>query len=329
MLFPVALRNRALSGEWLLTTSQAGQNFYTGNNRGNPSGAYGTIPFVRGNPQFEEEDFRAEAERRLGRTLGYRELSWYWFRQALDELTADPAFARHVMLRKLALFWNDFEIPDSQDQYLIGRHCSVMRLPLPGFGWIAPFALFGATAFLRRKREARLLAAFVAVYCLSVAAFFVMSRYRIQVVAALLPLAAAGAMELTHRIRTLDPGPILRATILVVTAFLFCMQTIGIFSPRNELFIGMQLHRLGQAHLDAGDPQQALEVFRQAAESCPLHCPQALEDLASFFESTGRHAEAAAFYRGFFARHPGHPLAGTFLQRFPDGDRSPDADPPS
>src|SRR5439155_777316 len=130
VLVPVAARNRHLSGEWVLTTSQAGQNFYTGNNPTNPWGAYGGLPFVRSNPHFEEADFRAAAEVRVGHPLGPRDVSRFWFAEALAHMRAHPAFAARAMLLKLVLFWNDFEISDSQDQYLLERDSPVLRLPL-------------------------------------------------------------------------------------------------------------------------------------------------------------------------------------------------------
>src|SRR5207245_137552 len=109
----LAARNRHLAGEWVLTTSQAGQNFYPGNNPTNPWGAYGALPFVRSNPHFEEADFRAAAEARVGHPLGPHDVSRFWFGEALAHMRAHPAFAARAMLLKLVLFWNDFEISDS------------------------------------------------------------------------------------------------------------------------------------------------------------------------------------------------------------------------
>src|SRR6185436_1306182 len=143
--------------EWTFTTSQAGQNYYTGNNFTNPYGAYGVVPFVRSNPHFEEADFRVEAEARLGRSLRESEVSAFWFEEARAHIRAHPGFATRATLRKFALFWNDFEISDSQDQYLMERESAVLRLPLLSFGVIAALALLGA--LLGRPRGALVLLA--------------------------------------------------------------------------------------------------------------------------------------------------------------------------
>ncbi|MCZ6747374.1 MAG: glycosyltransferase family 39 protein, partial [Acidobacteria bacterium] len=46
VLFPTAVRNRVVGGEWVLTTAQGGPNFYLGNNPVNTTGRYATLPFV-------------------------------------------------------------------------------------------------------------------------------------------------------------------------------------------------------------------------------------------------------------------------------------------
>jgi hypothetical protein len=63
------------------------------------------------------------------------------FKEAFAHMREDPAFAVRTLFRKAILFWNDFEVSDNQDQYLLEDDSWVLRLPLLGFGWIAPLAL--------------------------------------------------------------------------------------------------------------------------------------------------------------------------------------------
>ncbi len=321
-LLPVAWRNHHLSGEWVLTTAQAGQNFYTGNNALNPYGAYGALPFVRGNPHFEEADFRAEAERRVGRALGPEEVSRFWFGEAFRHMREQPAFAAGAFLRKLALFWNDFEISDNQDQYLLARESWVLRLPLPGFGAVAPFALLGALAALRARRSVWLLAAFVGVYCVSVVAFFIFSRYRIQIVPALLPLAALGALELAGWVRA---GNWRRAAVgggVVFAGGLLAFQTIDVFTPRNPQVVEMQLRHLSEAYLAAGQPERALAALEEAVATCPLRCRGALGDLADTFVKSDRAADGTAYFRRFTGEYPEHPDGARHLARLEAATRN-------
>ena len=78
------------SGEWVLTTSNAGQNFYIGNNALNLKGQYTRLPFVDPNPKYEERGFAREAHRRTGVELTPTEVSRYWFGQGLDWIRANP-----------------------------------------------------------------------------------------------------------------------------------------------------------------------------------------------------------------------------------------------
>jgi len=304
-LVPVVWRNHHVSGEWVLTTAQAGQNFYTGNNPENPYGAFGLLPFVRANPHFEEADFRAEAERRLGRGLSGPEVSQYWFAQALAHMREHPGFAVRAMLRKLALFWNDFEISDSQDQYIVERFSWVMRLPLLGFGWIAPLALVGAAVGFRTRREVRLLAGFVALYCASVVAFFLFARYRIQVVPALLPLAAVGAVDLAERARAADMRRLAWPSALLVVGWLFCFHTIGIFSRTEPVVQEMRLRHLAVAYSAAGRTDEALATLQEAVRQCPGGCRFALGDLFDLYRNANRPAEGADYFRAFTHEQPG------------------------
>ena len=73
LVVSVAVVRNALVAGVTATTTNLGQNLYIGNHAGNLDGTYSPPGFVRPDPRFEEADFRAEAERRLGRRLGPQE----------------------------------------------------------------------------------------------------------------------------------------------------------------------------------------------------------------------------------------------------------------
>jgi len=314
-LAPVVWRNHHVSGEWVLTTAQAGQNFYTGNNPTNPWGAYGALPFVRGNPHFEETDFRAAGESRAGHALAPGEVSRFWFAEGFRHMREHPAFAARAMLRKLVLFWNDFEISDNQDQYLLERESWVLRLPLLGFGWLAALAVLGAIAAFRTHGSVRLLVAVVGVYCVSVVAFFIFSRYRIQVVPALLPLAALGATTLLAGVRAGRWANVARGAGVVACVALFSFHSFDVFARDNEYATEMRLRHLGEMYLIAGQPERAIAAYQEAIARCPLHCRGALEALTEAYLATGRRADAEAYLRRFTREHPEHPDGARHLAR--------------
>ena len=314
-LLPVAWRNHHVAGEWVLTTTQAGQNFYTGNNAVNPWGAYGALPFVRGNPHFEEVDFRTEAEARAGRPLGPGEVSRFWFAAAFAHMREHPGFAARAFVRKLVLFWNDFEISDNQDQYLLERHSWVLRLPLLGFGIVAPLALVGALAGLRTRHEIRLLVGFVLVYCATVVAFFMFSRYRIQVVPALLPLAAVGATALVAWVRAGQWQRSTGAVAVALAAGAFSFHSFDVFSRHDPQVNEIRLRHLADAYLKAGQPGRAVAAYEEAIRGCPLRCRGALEELTSLYLRAGRAADAERWLETFVRAHPEQPEGPRQLAR--------------
>ena len=303
-LAPVAWRNHHVSGEWVLTTTQLGQNLYTGNNPENPYGAYGVVSFVRANPHFEEDDFRAAAEARAGRPLGANATSWFWARAALAHVATDPGFALRAFMRKAVLFWNDFEISDSQDQYLLERYARVLRLPLFGFGEVAAAAALGVVAAFRRRRAVRWLVGFVVVYWATLVAFFLFARYRVQVVPALLPLAALGVREAWERVRNGDRRRMAGAAVVVLAAGWFTFRTVGIFSRDHPTVVEMRLRHLADVEMTAGRPDRAIAALQEAVPNCLHGCPWALADLFAVYQQTGRFAEGIGYFERFVREHP-------------------------
>lgn len=313
VLVPVAWRNHHVSGAWVLTTTQMGQNLYTGNNPSNPYGAYGAVPFVRPNPHFEEGDFRAEAERRTGRPMRPSEVSSFWLDATLAHVAAEPGFAARAAGRKLLLFWNDFEISDNQDQYLMQRFSRVLRLPLLGFGIVGPLGLLGALLGWSRSRDVRVLAAFVALYCASIVVFFLFSRYRLPVVVALLPLAALGASELAARLRA-HRGWI-GAVLLLVAATALAHLRIGIFQRDHPLAVDMRLRHLAAVQREVGQVDEAIASLQEAVAQCPPGCPWSLADLFETYRGTGRARAGIAWFEAFVRTHPQQRDAPGYLAR--------------
>jgi len=225
-ILPVTLRNYAVGGDFVLITSQAGQNFYIGNHRGNDSGIYDAPAFVEANPIHEQEDFQREAERRTGRSLSPSALSRYWFGETFAEIRADPEHFFALLARKARIFFNDTEVPDNQSfAFFAANESAILRLPLPTFGLLLPLAALGAV-FARHVAAARLLLIFVGVYAGSVILFFNLSRYRIPVLPALFILASMGTLGLAQRVRARAWNVVVPALIFLGLAFPVVFQEV-------------------------------------------------------------------------------------------------------
>jgi 4-amino-4-deoxy-L-arabinose transferase-like glycosyltransferase len=215
-LGPVALRNQALGGTFAVTTSQLGTNFFYGNNP-DANGIYRPLVPGRHTPRFESPDATRLAEQALGRPLTPGEVSDYWLGRGLRFVAEEPWAWARLMLWKLALTWNRYEIPDTEDLSVYADYSRWLSATAPWlhFGVLVPLGLAGlvfAWREPRARRDAALLVLLGGVYALGVALFLVAARFRFPLVPLLLPfvglaLARTGAVLRERRFEALAlPG---------------------------------------------------------------------------------------------------------------------------
>ncbi|MBI4522604.1 MAG: glycosyltransferase family 39 protein [Deltaproteobacteria bacterium] len=302
---PVTWRNYYVSGDWVITTSGAGANFYTGNNSTNRSGAFEPVPFVRPHPAFEEEDFRAAAEQRLGRRLRASEVSAYWFRQAWVHLHDHPGFALTVVARKAMLFWSDFEMPDGWDMYLLARYSLVLALFPIGMGWLLPLAIVGATVGFRKSPEVRLLVGYIVTYSATVIAFFIFSRYRIYVFPALAVLAALGLRWIIEVILSHDLQKCVAAALIAAIAGALSFFGLGLtrVKPADP---AQGFMNLAAVYYEKGDAASAERLLGDALAEFP-NSPAALCGMGRFQLAKGNWFLSVALLRQCLSRNPRYP----------------------
>lgn len=192
VLLPVGARNYAASGEFHLTTSQFGPNFYIGNHAG-ATGLY--HPLVPGHASVTDErvDATRLAEQASGRTLTPGEVSSYWTARALEFIRAQPAAWVGQLARKTALTFNAVEIADTESQEVYAEWSSLLRVLAPfSFAIVLCLAAFGVCMTANAWRRLWFLYAIVLTYALSMIVFYVFARYRFPLVPGLILLAAGG-----------------------------------------------------------------------------------------------------------------------------------------
>jgi 4-amino-4-deoxy-L-arabinose transferase-like glycosyltransferase len=265
VLIPVFAHNRRAGGEWALTTS-AGQNLYIGNNPLNDTGGYCQLPFVRPTPLFEEDDFRAAAEAEVGRPMTANQVSSFWVKKTLAGMADDPAFAAHMMGRKLALLVNDYELPDNQDMYFLERDSIVMAAPLPTAIWIFPLAALGLVLGLRR-RDTRYVAILVVAFGASIVLFFVQSRFRMPAIPLLAVFAAAGGAWLFDVVRANHRRAIAIAAVALAAVAFVCLR-----APANQdrtLHRAISWQNLAVLHARQGHHGEAIAAYHESLRLVP------------------------------------------------------------
>ena len=193
-LLPFALQHAVHERGFTLVSPHGGENFYIGNNP--EANGLGRMPdFARGIPELQRMDFREEASRRSGRELTPVQSSRFWFGQGLAFIRSHPLRFLKLFPVKIYLFLCG---ADFFDNYSLAFFRGFSPLSLP-FSWrmLSALALTGLIAFRRRGRGGVLFRIFILTYVLSIALFFVTSRFRIPVVPLFCLAAAAGLVEIS------------------------------------------------------------------------------------------------------------------------------------
>ncbi|MCX5658206.1 MAG: tetratricopeptide repeat protein [Planctomycetota bacterium] len=219
VLMPVAVRNKVVGGEFHLTTSQFGPNFYIGNNP-IADGLYRPLRAGNGTAEFERADATALAEHAMKRTLSPKEVSAYWTGEATRFIRAEPAQWLVLMGRKAMLVFNAVEIGDTEDQYTYSDESWLLRglgMPLH-FGTIVPLAVAGLVLTRQSWRRSWPLLGMALAYAASVAIFYVFARYRFPLTPFLLLYAAGVGVEGWRAVRARRWTALGVATLLALAA---------------------------------------------------------------------------------------------------------------
>ncbi|MBM3329039.1 MAG: tetratricopeptide repeat protein [Calditrichaeota bacterium] len=216
ILVPVGLRNLIVGGEFALTTSSAGMNFYAGNNP-DATGLYWEAPFLTSaEPQFEDEEYRREASEALGRELTTREAGRYWFGRAFDWIINEPVAYLKLLGTKAFYFWNRAEFANNISIYIAEDESPLVGMNPFGYYLIAPLGLGGLILLLKRRGWAIAGGAWLwlIAYLTGGLVFFVSSEYRLPATLVLIVGSGYLITELFGALRTRQVEPALRIAAL-------------------------------------------------------------------------------------------------------------------
>jgi len=258
------IRNWVVGKNFVLTTSQAGQNFYIGNHLKNLTGTYIPPDFVIAHPFYEEKNFREEAIKRTGKEdLKPSEISNFWFKETIKEINSDWGLFFQRLILKLALFWNQKEIADNENIYLMKKEFSfLLRLPLLDFGIIGALGLLGLVLALRTRRGV-LLSGYVVIYWLSVSLFFIFSRYRLAVVGVVLAFAGFALEQIYLWVKEKQWKSL--AGNMVLLGGFFAL----VWAPLIRETSDYAYFNLGNSYVRAGKFRQAISAYQKAIELNP------------------------------------------------------------
>ena len=193
---PVAIRNVVVANQWSLVSSHGGLNFYMGNSE-TATGFYSEVPGITPDIKGQARDARRVAELVLGRPLSDAETSDYFMDLALTWIREHPHQAARLFLKKLAYVFHaqHVALPYSFPFFAYDLH-TALRFYAVGPWLLIPLGLVGLAVMFRQSEDrsnAMVWLAFVPIYAVSVAAFFVAERYRLPL---MVPLCVGSGVAL-------------------------------------------------------------------------------------------------------------------------------------
>lgn len=266
MLVLVGVRNYVVADQFVMSSAGGGGTLYIGNNPYNPLGDYNHMPFVRANPAFEEEDFRAEASRRAGRALTTAEASTFWRDEAVSYSLDNPGTTLRRGIHRAGLVMQSYELGDNYSLKFHGEFSPVVWPPIPWWTIVLALALGWVVCSRRGGARAGPLVIMGIGYLATLLIFFVRSRYRIPMVPLLIPLAAIEAVTLVELLRTQRRRAAIHAAVIGLAAAI--SLALGVPKTVSEN-LGPWWSALGGRHIEAGNVEKGLALMQKGAAMDP------------------------------------------------------------
>lgn len=261
-ILPATLHNYVASRDFVPITANGGVNFYVGNS----NEATGIFYPPKGINLVTDDAVKKYVERLLGRELTPSQLSRYWYGEAFRDMAAHPVREVKLLLKKTAMYFNGYEVPQIESFEVARREQVMLRILFVNFWMLISLALMGMVFLLKEWRKYFLLYGYVLAFALSIILFFVTARYRAQT-APILALFAAHALVvvLPNAIRNA------RRQILPLALFagLILVTRPGIFALAADDVIWREHTHQARRFSKLGEQEKAIEEIDKAVELHP------------------------------------------------------------
>ncbi len=208
---PVTLRNRLMSGQWVLLTANGPINFYIGNAYG-ANGKYWhgykdrrierrailqNIEEME-NALQEEKDPNRAAVLAVSIEEAKRDYEKYWQKQMIREIREHPMSWVVLMLKKSYAYFGSYDVPDNYSMHDYRRYSPLIRYNPIHFGTFAAFGFVGMFISFRNFRKYLPLYMVFVCFFLSIVIVFISGRFRLPVLPILAGFSSLSVWESIH-----------------------------------------------------------------------------------------------------------------------------------
>jgi Tfp pilus assembly protein PilF len=285
VVLPVTWANVAVGGDRVLVASQAGLNFFLGNNP-EANGWSATAPsLMRVDWWGGYEDSIRLAEEARGHELRPSEVSAYWFERAFDWWRGHPGAGLVVTLRKVVWFLSGLELANNRDIGLFLRDWAPVGLPsLALLYLVMPLAVAGAVSvWAGEGPRGKAIVLMMVVYAISVILFFVTARYRVPLRPLLVLLAVEGAWRLAAGLsRGSRRAAVGAAAVLALGVAVNANPWTAEYDPTPAQYF----QSVANVYKDEGDLARAIEWQKKVLAAEPGY-PDGNLNLGTMYMSAG------------------------------------------
>jgi tetratricopeptide (TPR) repeat protein len=269
----VVIRNYIVGKDFVLITAHSGINFFLGNNP-QATGRLSLPPYLRSTQKGLLEDARIYAERQVNKRLRPSEISSFWTRKALDFIKKQPLDYVKLLLKKIRIFWHNFEPVDTMEFSFLYDKKIVFNILTHSFGIIASLSLIGlVVAFLRYGfRQQELLLFFIISQNIASILFFVTARNRLVVV----PFLIMFTSYLLYWVYMQIKKKRFKSFLFMVPSFVLIFIVINFKNPGYNYLIFEKAYNLGILYTIQRAYNEAKKQFNKAIDFKP-------EDYMSYF----------------------------------------------
>jgi tetratricopeptide (TPR) repeat protein len=313
-VFPAAVRNYLVGGEFVPIAANAGMSLAVGNNP-LADGTNHNLPYhgIFGSP-FDYPRAVRSLEGGLGLpagTVGWAQASSLYGREAVHFIRDRPLDFLRLTAKKAVLFWGPREVANIKELDFVRLSSPVLRsIPL-NFPAVLALALLGAAFFILdgRRRESGgaetrslgiLVLAFVGLYFLSMLPFVAAARYRVPAIPGILLFSALGICRVSGLARDRRWVRALGWAAAGLALFFLCSR-----DPTGYRASASKWHYdLALALANEGKTEEAIQEYRAALGEDPEDF-QSHNNLGALYVSLGRYTDAIREYEEALRLEPG------------------------
>jgi hypothetical protein len=193
VMLPVTLRNAIVGRGLTLVSANSGINLFLGNSR-DADRATRIYPGLEWQVLTSEPVLKENIRTNAGQAR-------YWTKRTWSEVFADVPAAIGRTLKKVVVYFMDYEIERNDDPTALWKSSILSKIPFPSAAVIFPFAFLGLFLLVRKKIAAPGLVWAIGLLAAPSIIYFVTSRYRLPTMALWAVPAGAGAAGVVGWIR--------------------------------------------------------------------------------------------------------------------------------